>query len=190
MTDNQDSLNSEATNKVDTTIQSDSTNSQNTTVQAETVSKDEYLNAQAFGTRARQAEIAMATKLVQTNGAELHSIEDVKVRDAVTKQLLQMSYAEASAVLGANFDISKGTGDNSDDTTVGNSNIERQLKLLQYKDSQREVESAIEAYLAKHPEMLKADADGMKERIRNELENISTKLTTEERVRRAATVSL
>lgn len=173
-------------------IQSDSTNPQNTTVQAETVTKEEYLNAQSFGTKARQAEIAMATKLVQTNGSELHSIEDVKVKDAVTKQLLNMNYAEASAVLGANFDISKGTGDDSDWDTgkQTDSKIERQLKLLQYKDAQREVESAIDAYSAKNPELFKGNAETMKDRIRTELENISSNLNVEERVRRAATVSL
>ena len=190
--ENQETLNSEATT-VDTTIQTDSNSTQNPQGQAEDkVSKEEYLNAQAFGTRARQAEIAMATKLVQTDGTQLHSIDDVKVRDAVTKQLLKMSYAEASAVLGANFDISKGTEDDSDDTTARQTSpwIERQLKLLQFKDAQREVDSAIEAYATKNPEVFKADAETMKEKIRSELENISTSLSPDERVRRAATVSL
>lgn len=189
--ENQETLNSEATN-VDTTIQTDSNSTQNTQVQAEDkVSKEEYLNAQAFGTRARQAEIAMATKLVQTDGKQLHSIEDVKVRDAVTRQILKMSYAEASAVLGAGFDVGQSNGDDpSDTTTQGNPAIERQLKLLQFKDSQREVESAIDAYSTKNPELFKADAETMKEKIRSELENISTSLSPDERVRRAATVSL
>jgi len=56
--------------------------------QADVVTKEEYLNAQAFGTKARQNEIAMATRLAQKDSAELHSIEDSKVKDAVTKSLL------------------------------------------------------------------------------------------------------
>jgi hypothetical protein len=69
-------------------IQNDSTNSQNTQVQADMVSKEEYLNAQSFGTKARQNEIAMATKLAQKDSSELHAISDSKVKDAVTKSLL------------------------------------------------------------------------------------------------------
>jgi hypothetical protein len=69
-------------------IQNDSTNAQNPQGQVETVTKEEYLNAQAFGTKARQNEIAMATKLAQKDSKELHAIEDSKVKDAVTKQLL------------------------------------------------------------------------------------------------------
>ena len=156
--ENQETLNRDETTKVVESIQSDSTNNGNSNQEQthKVYTEEEYKNAQAFGTSARQAEIAMATKLVQHNGAELHSITDVKVRDAVTKQLLNMSYAEASAVLGANFDVSKGTGDDSDDTTANtNSSIERQLKLLQYKDAQREVDTAIEAYAAKNPEIFK-----------------------------------
>lgn len=69
-------------------IQNDSINNQNPQGQADVVTKEEYLNAQAFGTKARQNEIAMATKLAQKDSKELHAIEDSKVKDAVTKQLL------------------------------------------------------------------------------------------------------
>ena len=46
-------------------IQNPLTNTQNPEGQAEMVTKEEYINAQAFGTKARQNEIAMATKLPQ-----------------------------------------------------------------------------------------------------------------------------
>lgn len=154
------------------------------------VTKEEYTNAQSFGTKARQAEIAMATKLAQKDSAELHSLEDPKVKDAVTKQLLWMSYAEASAVLGANFSVSKSTSDEGGDNAGTNSNIERELKLLRFKDEQREVEYAIAAYESANPSFFSWDASAMKERIREELQNISTSLPVEERIRRAATVSL
>lgn len=62
-----------------------------------------------------------------------------------------MSYAEASAVLGANFSVSKSTSDEGGDNAGTNSNIERELKLLRFKDEQREVEYAIAAYESANP---------------------------------------
>ncbi len=177
------------TTTVDATIQNDSTKTQNTQVQAEVVTKEEYLNAQAFGTKARQNEIAMATKLAQKDSKELHAIEDSKVKDAVTKSLLWMSYAEASAVLGANFDITASNDDKSGDE-ANDSQVIRKLKLLEYKDAQREKDSAMSAFIAENPEMFKGNATAMKEHIEKELEFISSSLPISERIRRAATTSL
>ena len=171
-------------------IQNDSTNTQNTQVQAEVVPKEQYLNAQAFGTKARQNEIAMATKLAQKDSAELHAISDSVVKDAVTRQLLWMSYAEASAVLGANFDITASNDDKSGNNADNNSDIVRKLKLLEYKDSQREKDSALAAFQAANPELFKWDAEAMKAKIEKELEYVSASLPIEERISRAATASL
>lgn len=172
------------------TIQNDSTNNQNTQVQADVVTKEEYLNAQAFGTKARQNEIAMATKLAQKDSKELHAIEDSKVKDAVTKQLLWMTYAEASAVLGANFEITASNDDKSGNNATNDSEVVRKLKLLEFKDSQREKDSALASFQAANPELFKGDANAMKERIEKELEYVSTALPIDERIRRAATASL
>ena len=160
------------------------------------VPKDDYLNAQAFGTKSRQNEIAMAIKLVEKDSESLHTIEDSKIKDAVTKQLLWMSYAEANAVMGNNFSISS-TSSNGDDSSgndnsngQGNSNIERELKLLKYKESIRETESAIANFQSKNPNFFSWDSEGMVNAIKEELANISSSLPIDERVRRAATVSL
>ena len=68
-----------------------------------------------------------------------------------------MSYAEANAVMGNNFSISS-TSSNGDDSSgndnsngQSNSNIERELKLLKYKESIRETESAIANFQSKNP---------------------------------------
>ncbi len=172
------------------TIQNDSTNTQNTQVQAEVVTKEEYLNAQAFGTKARQNEIAMATRLAQKDSKELHAIEDSKVKDAVTKQLLWMTYAEASAVLGSNFEITTSNDDKSGNDATNDSDIVRKLKLLEFKDSQREKDSALATFQSANPDMFKWDAEAMKARIEKELEYVSAALPIDERIRRAATASL
>ena len=171
-------------------IQNDSTNTQNPQGQAEVVTKEEYLNAQAFGTKARQNEIAMATRLAQKDSKELHAIEDSKVKDAVTKSLLWMTYAEASAVLGANFEITASNDDKSGNDATNDTEIVRKLKLLEYKDAQREKSSAMDLFQAANPELFKWDVEAMKERIEKELEYVSASLPIDERIRRAATASL
>lgn len=100
-----------------------------------------------------------------------------------------MSYAEASAVMGANFDISAINDDKSGDDAT-DSQVIRKLKLLEYKDAQREKESAIAKFQAENPEFFKGDANSMKEKIEKELEYISPTLSIEERIRRAATASI
>lgn len=175
----------------------DSTNTNQTSTETidltNYVTKDEYTNAQSFGTKARQGEIAMAIKLVEKDSSELHKIEDIKLKDAITKQSLNMTYAEAIAVMGNNFSIT--TSPNGDDSSNwgnnGNlSDIEKQLRLLQYKEQNREVESALADFAAKNPSFFSGDAEWMREKILNELGNISSSLSIDERVRRAATVSI
>lgn len=156
------------------------------------VPKEEYINAQSFGTKARQNEIAMATKLVEKDSSELHKIEDIKLKDAITKQLLNMTYAEANAVMGANFSLTTTNEDDSKGNT-NNSNlseVEKQLRLLQFKDNLREKENALSVFQAQNPELFVGDAEWMKEKIEKELEFVSTSLPIDERIRRAASASL
>lgn len=155
------------------------------------VTKDEYVNAQSFWTKARQNEIAMATKLVEKDSSELHKIEDIKLKDAITKQLLNMTYAEANAVMGNNFSLSTTT--NGDDSSKDNSNlseVEKQLRLLQYKEGVREKESALSIFKSQNPDLFTGDADGMTAKIEKELEFVSTSLPIDERIRRAASASI
>jgi len=155
------------------------------------VTKDEYTNAQSFWTKARQNEIAMATKLVEKDSSELHKIEDIKLKDAITKNLLNMTYAEANAVMGNNFSLSTTTnGDNSSNDNSNLSEVEKQLRLLQYKDTMREKESAMSTFKSQNPELFAGDADAMIIKIEKELEFVSTSLTMDERIKRAASASL
>jgi predicted Zn-dependent peptidase len=100
-----------------------------------------------------------------------------------------MSYAEATAVLGSNFDISSTSSDKPDDIT-SDSKIERELKLLRYKDEQREFDAALTKYQSQNPDLFKDSPEKMIELIKSEVVNISTSLPVEERIRRAATVSI
>lgn len=133
----------------------------------------------------------MATKLVEKDSSELHKIEDIKLKDAITKQLLNMTYAEANAVMGNNFSISTTTNeDNSSKDTSNLSEVEKQLRLLQYKDTVREKESAMSAFKSQNPELFAGDADAMTSKIEKELEFVSSSLSMDERIKRAASASL
>ena len=135
----------------------------------------------------------MATRLVTKDSSELHSIEDVKVRDAVTRDLLKMSYAEASAIYGSNFDISKNNGDepgsnkdNGDEDTP----MARKVRQLEYRDALREKESAMSNFISKNGDLFAQGSDAMIARIDAELEFISNKLPIDERIKRAASIAM
>ena len=61
-----------------------------------------------------------------------------------------MSYAEASAVLGANFDITASNEDNSGDDAP-NSEVIKKIKLLEFKEAQREKDAAIAKFESENP---------------------------------------
>ena len=66
-----------------------------------------------------------------------------------------MTYAEASAVLGSNFEITTSNDDKSGDDATNDSDIVRKLKLLEFKDSQREKDSALATFQSANPDMFK-----------------------------------
>lgn len=66
-----------------------------------------------------------------------------------------MTYAEASAVLGANFEITASNDDKSGNDATNDTEIVRKLKLLEYKDAQREKSSAMDLFQAANPELFK-----------------------------------
>ena len=101
-----------------------------------------------------------------------------------------MNYAEASAVLGSNFDITSSKDDESGDKANSDSDVVRKLKLLEFKDAQREKNGALATFEAENPDLFKGDKSAMRERIEKELEYVSSSLPIDERIRRAATASL
>ena len=101
-----------------------------------------------------------------------------------------MTYAEASAVLGANFQISASNDDESGNNAVTESEITRKLKLFEFRDKQREQESALKSYESANPELFQGDAEAMRNRIIKELEYISASLPMNERISKAAAASI
>lgn len=151
----------------------------------------DYENIQAFATKARQNEIARTTRLVEKDSSELHNLDDAKLKDSVTKSLLNMTYAEATAVYGSNFDLSnkdKSDEDKGNDSKL--TNVEKELRLMKFKESIREVDYELSKFESANPNMFWANAEVMREKIKEELANVSTTLPIDERVRRAATISL
>jgi hypothetical protein len=104
---------------------------------------------QAEMTRNRQALIATATKLASSNVSELHSIEDSKLKDSVSKNLYGMLYNEAVAVFGANFASKKPDDGKVNDDIVETQN--KKIRLLEYKQEEANVEMAIAAHKVSHP---------------------------------------
>jgi hypothetical protein len=101
----------------------------------------------------------------------------------VSKALFNMGYAEAEAVFGKWFTTTDKSEDDSEATTE---TIQKELRLLKYRESQREVDIAINELRNNSPEMFNGVSD-MDEKIREELSNIVSTLPIKERVRRAAT---
>lgn len=102
-----------------------------------------------------------------------------------------MTYAEATAVYGSNFDISntdKSDEDKGSDSKLAN--VEKELRLFKYKESIREVDYELSKFEAANPNMFGANAEAMREKIKEELANVSPNLSIDERIRRAATISL
>lgn len=154
--------------------QSTQTNEETAKIEAEKLLQAEY-------TRTRQALIESTKKLVEKDGSELHSIQDPKLRDSVSKALFNMGYNEAVAVFGKDFNS---TNDKGDEPSTSEE-IQKELRLLKYRETQREIDVAINNLKLKSPEMFNGVSD-MDEKIREELENIVPTLPIEERVRRAA----
>jgi hypothetical protein len=149
------------------------------------VSEKDHKELEAFATRNRQLAIQMATEAAKANPKSLLSIPDSKVQNAVAKEIYGLdSFAQVKAVYGDEFWKSSENKEDGDEDKI--SQMERKLRMFETKSESDRVENAINSLKASNPNLLKSDAD--EESLRNELSLISSKVSPEERVKKAARI--
>lgn len=154
------------------------TNEETAKIEAEKLLQAEY-------TRTRQALIESTKRLVEKDGSELHDIQDPKLRDSVSRALFNMGYAEAEAVFGKWFTSAENKGD--EPTSIDA--VQKELRLLKYREEERNIDMAINKLRSESPQMFQWVSD-MEEKIREELGNIVTSIPLDDRIRRAANNAL
>lgn len=149
--------------------------------QPETVSLAQFKELEWEYTRRRQSEIDKTVKLAQLDPAILVDEKDVKLKNAVVKQLYWYdTFAEAEAVLGRDFLKKTNSSDDDDDIAK----LRKELNHFKYRQESNELENAIRLTMTNNPSLARSE-----EKIRDELRYISKDLPVEERVRRATTLA-
>jgi hypothetical protein len=150
--------------------------------QSETIELARYKELEAFATKARQNEIANAVRLAKLDPKSVNEIGDIKVQNAVVKELYGLdTLAQAKEVYGDTFYDKKDGEDKGEDELYS---IRKELKLLKVKQESEAVDNAIKALRLSNPELLKSEKD--EESLRKEMSLISSQLSPEERVKKAA----
>lgn len=142
------------------------------------------LALQSEYTRTRQALIETTATVAKNDPAYINTIKDTKLQNAVVKQLYGFdTYEQAVAVLWNDFnavDDGNGTGDRTE-------KLERELKLIKYNSQKSEVDNAIKDFKLSNPKFF-VDPTA-EEKLRSELQFVSSELAPSERVRRASAVA-
>ena len=147
----------------------------------ELIELSRYKELEAFSTKARQNEIALAIELAKANPSKIESY-DAKTQNAVAKELYGLdTFAQVKEVYGDDFAKKSNDSDDGEDRTA---KLEKELKLFKVKAEYNEVENAIKSLKASNPELLKSESDEVQ--LRSEMRLLSDKLSPDERVRKAA----
>lgn len=150
----------------------------------DTVSLERYKELEAFATRARQNEIAFATKAARAEPKTLLEISDPKVQAAAVKEIYGLdTIAQVQEVFGKDF--WKNSGKSEDSSEEGEvESLKKEMKLFKVKAESERVENAIKALKASNPSLIASEKD--EDTLRKEMTLISTELSPEERVSKAA----
>jgi len=148
-----------------------------------TVPLEQHKNLEGDYTRSRQDAIDLATQLVQANPKALATIKDIRIQNAVAKQVYWFdTYNQLIAVVGENFHTSADE-ENLDKTEK----LEREVRLLRYKSESGELDNAIDSFIAQNKDVVTTPEDEAK--LRAELKFISSELPAKERIRRASAIA-
>jgi len=158
-------------------------NTQDVQTQTTTVWIEEHKNLQSDYTRSRQDAIELAAQLVQANPKALSTIKDIRIQNAVAKQVYWFdTYNQLVAVVGENFH-SSADEENLDKTEK----LEREVRLLKYRSESGELDNAIENFVLTNKNVITSPEDEAK--LRDELKFISSELPVKERIRRASAIA-
>jgi hypothetical protein len=128
--------------------------------QEELIPKKDYIALQSESTKWRQGQIDIAVKLASKDINELKDIQDVKVRDAVVKQLTPYSSYEEMVAIEGGLVTSSNAGSELDSDIV----LTKRVKQLEYQNEKREFEIAIERVVSQNPSLKGLESE-IKEKI-------------------------
>jgi len=135
-------------------------------------------------TQARQREINASIKLAEKDKSSILDL-DVETQKKVVKHIYWYnSIEEVKAVLGDDFYKEREeAGDQEEDRIAS---LEQRLKLSEYQQWVKELDREIESIKAKNP--LAFENPEVEQKIRDEVKYISSSLSLDERVKRAASL--
>lgn len=151
--------------------------------QPKVYSQEEYANAQAFWTKARQNEIEIAKRLVQKDANELRTL-DRELQGKIIKATWWYDDIETLEIMLPtvfNKTETKGWEEWDED-------LKQQVKLLKYQMERWNLDVAIDNYKNANKELF--NNENAEQLLKEELKYISNELPVDERVRRAAKIAL
>lgn len=150
-------------------------------------SEEDYKNAQAFGTKARQWELKALTKLVQQNPSELKNIEDKKALKTILESEFNVSSLDELEIINPNvfkWDNENDNNEDFDDEDDRYSKLEKKIKLMEYKETKGAVQDAINSVKANNSLVVET-IPNFEDKLEEEMKYISSDLSPKERVNRA-----
>lgn len=141
-----------------------------------------YKDTQAFATKAQQDKINMAKMLVEQNPANIERIEDEKVRKKILQDRWDVDTVEELKTLFPDFAKTETNAEEDELTEV--EKLQREVKLMRYQSTKTKINEEIDAFVEKHKEAA-ASVTNFRDKVNDELKNISEKLSPKERVERA-----
>jgi len=146
------------------------------------VPEEQYKSLQGDYTKRVEGEITAYEKLVRINPAELKTIEDSRVQNALAKRLYGVdTYAQLIAVYGENFHQTS-DDENLDETEK----LKRKVNMLEFKAQTETLENWISNYIEQNKVLFSSPESEAK--LRDELKFISNELPVKERIRRASLI--
>ena len=150
-----------------------------------TVREEDYKSLQAEYTRANQEKINLAVKLATKDKKSIIEISDRKLQDKVIKEIYWLNNIDEVKLIHWNTFYNETAQEEDDDDKF--SKLERELKIMKYNQTKGELERFIEDYKKENKILFEwADAE---DRLRDEIKYVSSELTAEERVKRAAKIA-
>lgn len=151
--------------------------------QTQPVEDEDKIRLRNEFTQARQREIELATQLAERDKKSILNL-DYETQKKVVKKLYWLDNLEdVKAIHWENFYEIKEDNDEDEDRT---SRLEKELKLLKYNQSKREIDWAIDE--VKKDSSIYFEDESFEDKLRQEIRYISPDLDTKERVQRAFSI--
>jgi len=158
-------------------------NNQNSKEQADkkTYSEEEYVNLQAFWTKANQALIDISKKLAENDPKELLNMES-KIQNKIIKEVWGYDNLDELRIMLP--DVLEGKSTEKFDENNWVDKMEREYRLLKMKLEKKDIDDEIDKYISVNSKIV-SSIPNFTEKIKEELKSISSSLPSKERVNKA-----